>query len=250
MSIIDTFDPISPGIIDPYQAIRPVEGFPERVLVSFSKRFAELIEEKTNAEEISVFMGGHIIPIYKCIYKGETFAFYHTLLGAAATATFLEEVFAKGAKKALFFGSCGSLDKDLTAGKLIVPTAACRDEGVSYHYAPASDYIEIPTANRLAEIFDELGVPYGKTKTWTTDAIYRETGRNVQRRKAEGCGVVEMECAAVMAVGQFRKKEIYQFLYAADCLAGDGWDRRILGNMPEDLRGQIVRIALETAIRL
>lgn len=51
--------------------------------------------------------------------------------------------------------------------------------------------------------------------TWTTDAFYRETKRNMEKRKEEGCGVVEMECASIMAVGQIRKKEVYQFLYAA-----------------------------------
>ena len=249
MSIIDTFDPVSSEIIDPYQAIRPVEGFPERVLVCFTYKFAELIAQKTNAREISVLKGGRIIPIYQCEYKGHTFAFYHTLLGGAATAGLLEEIFAKGAQKALFFGSCGSLDNDLTAGKLIVPTAAYRDEGVSYHYAPASDFIDIPTAERLCGIFDSLKIPCAKTKTWTTDAIYRETEQNMRRRKAEGCGVVEMECASVMAVGQYRKKEVYQFLYAADSLIS-GWDRRILGAMPEDMREQIAEIALEVLIRL
>ena len=71
----------------------------------------------------------------------------------------------------------------------------------------------------------------------------------MQKRKAEGCGTVEMECACVMALAQFRKKEVYQFLYAADSLHGE-WDRRILGAMPEDLRESIAKIALETVIRL
>ncbi len=249
MSIIDTFDPISKNIIDPAKTHPPVKGFPERLLVCFTYKFAELITRITNAQEIDVLKGGRIIPIYKCEYKGQSFAFYHTLLGGAATVGLLEEAFAKGAKKALFFGSCGSLDENLTAGKLIVPTAAYRDEGASYHYAPPSDYIEIHTAQRLCNIFDDLRVPYTKTKTWTTDAIYRETEDNMQRRKAEGCGTVEMECASIMALAQFRKKEVYQFLYAADSLIGE-WDRRILGLMPDDLRESIMKIALETVIKL
>lgn len=61
---------------------------------------------------------------------------------------------------------------------------------------------------------------------------------------------MEMECASVMAVGQFRKKEVYQFLYAADCLDGKEWDKRIVGNMPEPMRERILLVALETAIRL
>ena len=79
---------------------------------------------------------------------------------------------------------------------------------------------------------------------------YRETRSNLEKRKAEGCGVVEMECASIMAVGQFRKKKVYQFLYAADCLADSDWDKRILGNMPTDLRERILLVAIEVATRL
>ena len=71
-----------------------------------------------------------------------------------------------------------------------------------------------------------------------------------QKRREAGCGVVEMECASVMAVGQFRGVEVYQFLYAADCLDGEAWDRRILGNMPQGLRDRILLVALEAASRL
>ncbi len=99
-------------------------------------------------------------------------------------------------------------------------------------------------------ILNDIHVPYHKTKTWTTDAFYRETKCNMEKRKEEGCGIVEMECASIMAVGQFRKKEVYQFLYAADCLGGNDWDKRILGDMPETLTERILLVAMEAAIRL
>lgn len=56
-----------------------------------------------------------------------------------------------------------------------------RDEGVSYHYAKAADYLEIETAEKLMQILDAMHVPYHKTKTWTTDAFYRETKRNMEK---------------------------------------------------------------------
>lgn len=80
--------------------------------------------------------------------------------------------------------------------------------------------------------------------------IYRETDRNLALRKQEGCGVVEMECACVMAVGQYRGKEVYQFLYAADCLDDSSWDKRMLGNMPSDMRERILVVAIEAAYRI
>ncbi len=250
MSILDAFDPADEAIIQPTAACAPVPGFPESVLSCFTAHFAERIVEMTGARELCSLYAGRPIPVYVMEYQGKTLGFYHSPVGGAASAAMLEEVIAKGGKKVLFFGSCGSLDNTITAGKLIVPVAAYRDEGTSYHYAPAGDYIGIPTADRLAAILEAAGVPYAKTKTWTTDAFYRETKRNMAARKNEGCAVVEMECASVTAVGLFRGVEVYQFLYAADCLDGDGWERRILGRMPEDLRTVIARIALETAVRI
>jgi hypothetical protein len=69
-------------------------------------------------------------------------------------------------------------------------------------------------------------------------------------RKSEGCAVVEMECASIMAVGIFRNIPVYQFLYAADCLDASQWDKRMLGNMPNDMRQRILKVALETASRI
>lgn len=80
-----------------------------------------------------------------------------------------------GAEKFIMFGSAGSLNKEKTQGKFVVPTEAYRDEGMSYHYAPPSDYIEIQNHEKIAAIFEELHFPYVKGRVWTTDAFLRET---------------------------------------------------------------------------
>lgn len=250
MSIINSFDPNSSEIINPARSIEKIAGFPETVLVTFSQKFADLICSSYKTEQVSEMSGGRQIPICQLSYKDKSIGFYHTLLGGSASGALLEEVIAKGAKKVLFFGSCGSLDKSITSGKLMIPSAAYRDEGTSYHYAPASDYIRIPTSEKLAHIFDDIHVPYTLTKTWTTDSFYRETQKNMAERRKDGCCVVEMECASIMAVGQFRGIEVYQFLYTADCLDGNNWDKRILGNMPNHMRERILKVALEAVIRL
>ena len=250
MSILDTFDNESQEIIDPKAAIKKVENFPETVVVAFSRKFADFMSRLFHLEQISFMTAGSVIPIYRFDYKGKSLAFYLTPIGGPTSAALLEEIIAKGGKNILFFGSCGSLDKNITEGNLIVPTAAYRDEGTSYHYAPASNYIEIVSADRLAAIFDDLGIAYRKAKIWTTDSFYRETAKNMEARKKDGCVAVDMECASVMACGQFRGVHVYEFVYAADCLDGAAWNTRILGSMPEDMRERILRIALETAIRI
>lgn len=123
-------------------------------------------------------------------------------------------------------------------------------EGVSYHYETVSDYIEIRTSTRLITIMEELKLPYMTTKTWTTCAFYRETRNNMEKRKLEGCLVVEMECASLAAVAKFRKVEFYQFLYTEDSLDGVDWDSRIMWHLTTDDRTKYRDIAIEVAIRL
>lgn len=251
MSIINTFDNFTEEVLKPGMIAKPIENFPEKVLVFFSAKFEPKLLDLVEAEQIShLHASGRSVPIYKGIYKGEEIAFYNSFLGGPAAGAFLEEVIVKGAKKVLFFGVCGVLDKEVASGSLLIPTSAYRDEGTSYHYMEPSDYIDIPTADKLAKIFESINVPYQKIKVWTTDAFYRETEKNIAARKTEGCAAVEMECASVMAIGQFRGIEVYQFIYGGDCLDENQWDARVLGKLPEDMRQRILTVALESVIRL
>lgn len=251
MSIIDTFDFNGEEIIKAKNNVRMIENFPTTVLVVFSVKLCNLFLSKYDTIKIGALSAAGLkLPIYQFEHRGIKIGFFNTVLGGAASAALLEELIALGAEKLLYFGSCGALHKEIAEGRLLVPTAAYRDEGVSYHYAEASDYLEIETAPVLMKILDDMHIPYNTTKTWTTDAFYRETSRNLEKRKAEGCGVVEMECASIMSVGQFRKKKVYQFLYATDCLSDSDWDKRIMGNMPTDLRERILSVAIEAATRL
>ena len=73
---------------------------------------------------------------------------------------------------------------------------------------------------------ETVGLPYVKGKTWTTDAVHRETRANFEKRKAEGCISVEMECAAVQAMCDYRKF----FFTCGDLLDAPKWDDRMKKN--------------------
>lgn len=49
-------------------------------------------------------------------------------------------------------------------------------------------------------------------KTWTTDGLFRQTRGKIKRRRDEGCLVVEMEAAAMLAVASFRGIRFGQYL--------------------------------------
>ena len=250
MSLFDTFDPDSPEIIFAASHHPPLEGFPETIVMTFQDETFRVLEQLCPTEVVAKHHAGRDIPIYRLNWNGRSIGICQTLLGGPGTAGLLEEALAMGAKKVLLYGSCGVLDSALVAGHFILPTAAYRDEGVSYHYLPVGDYVDIPTAERLGEIFDGLNLPYVKGRVWTTDAFYRETRNNMAKRKADGCLAVDMECASAMAVGQFRGAEVYQFLYAEDSLDGEAWDSRTMGKVPASDYETYLRVALEAASRL
>ena len=79
-------------------------------------------------------------------------------------------------------------------------------------------------------VLTECGYPYVEGVTWTTDACYRETREKVNRRKEQGAICVEMECAGMQAVCDFRGTEFFQFFYAGDNLDHSSWDPRSLSS--------------------
>ena len=53
------------------------------------------------------------------------------------------------------------------------------------------------------------------------------------------------------AVARFRKKDLFQFFYAADNLDGVKWDKRSLGNDDRlSEKEMIIYLALELAIKM
>ncbi|MDR0814053.1 MAG: nucleoside phosphorylase [Oscillospiraceae bacterium] len=249
-TIIDAFDEDRSAIISAAQVVAVNKQYPETAIASFSWKTAEIAANSFGSKKIGELLAGSPVPVYAIEYRGKSFAFYCSPVGGSAAATILEEMLAHGSRKFVFYGSCGVLDREIAANSLIVPTAAYRDEGTSYHYAPPGSYIEVQSAERLAEIFSELGLPHTSGRVWTTDAFYRETRRNTERRRAEGCIAVDMECASIMAAAQYRGADCYQVLHAADNLDAQTWDSRTLGTLEPDSRKNYLKIALETAHRI
>ncbi len=222
------FDPSPTAVIEPSEVLRPKDIPPHAVLCFFQ----DVIEATVAA------MGGKMIgrlvseigsnPIFELDYGGRRLALVHPGVGAPLAAGFLEELIARGCRAFVACGGACVLVPEIALGHVIVPTAAVRDEGTSYHYAAPSRTIE-PTPAALGSVLETLGrndVPYVTAATWTTDGLYRETRSKLERRVAEGCVCVEMEAAAFFAVARFRGVELAQILYGGDDLSGDTWDGR------------------------
>jgi len=252
MSLFDTYDSDCRAILNPEDVYKPVEDFPETTVVTFSKAVIDIAMEAYQCQVLAYLHSGTRVPVYGFETGENKFAIVRTTMGAPMTVSFMEELIAMGAKKFVFFGSCGTLDASLPAGHLIVPTAAYRDEGTSYHYMPASsgDFVQVPTAEETAQLLEAMGLMVTRAKVWTTDALYRETRENMKKRVADGCRAVDMECSAIMAAAAFRGVPAYQFLYAEDNLDAATWDPRTLGKVPRSASELYLRAAVEIARRI
>ena len=252
--LLTQFDPSRNAVIDPDIIHKPVPGFPETVVSVFSHDlFDKLVE----------FLGGRVIaethdvdgvwPVYEVRYQGRPFAFYKARLGAPACVGCFEDLIPMGAKRIILLGNCGVLDRSIKDCGIIIPTKAIRDEGTSYHYAPASDYIEVNKrhVDTFESVLKDFGYPYVRGVTWTTDAFYRETREKIAMRKEMGAVCVEMECAAMQAMCEWRGVEFFQFLYAGDNLDHSQWDPRSLSGMVRlDEKEKIALLAFELAWRI
>ena len=219
-------------------------------LIIFSREIHSHLLRTYECEEIAHFTACNgNTPIYKMHYKGTDIAFYLTAIGSALASSMCYEANRlAGATKFIMFGSCGSLDREKTEGKFIIPTESYRGEGCSYYFAKPADYIEIKNSNKLAAMFAQMGVPYVLGRVWTTDSMIRETAGLVAKRKAEGCIAVEMEVAGVQSVCDFYNLELYDFLEAGDVLEASGYEVAGLAGANHNL-GKL-HIALEIALRL
>ena len=247
------FDPDPQAIINPQDQLSPIPGFPEICVMAFSHHIVTQCLEQYGGEKIAdvPFCTGKV-PVYRVTVNGTEVALSMPHVGGPAAAAFIEDVWPLGGKCFVFFGAAGVLDGSIPLNSFLLPNAAIRDEGTSYHYlAPSPEVVLDPACvSACREALESLHLPYREGKTWTTDAFYRETRGKLARRKEQGCISVEMECASLAAVAQFRGVKFAQFFYTTDNLDGPVWDSGVLGQHGASISQECVLAAVETGRRL
>ena len=233
--INDSFDTSKPLFSpkDSYDSvgIKPIEKLTDNCIFTFSIQVKEEVLKKYSNKKVTFSATANgIIDVY---YLEEINAlFYMSPVCAPTAVATLEEIsYITGAKNFIYFGSCGILDNN-AKDKVIIPTKAYRDEGTSYHYAKASDFIDIKNYELIEKVCINNKIEYIKGYTWTTDSIYRETISNIEKRKKLGCICVEMEASALEAMCDFKGINLYVFFISGDILV-DEWDRADLGTDKE-----------------
>ncbi len=148
-------------------------------------------------------------------------------VGAPYAVLLLETLICWGARRILYFGSCGAISKKVTIGDVILPDGAVVDEGASPHYAPAiAGKTVLPSPGMVDAVRGELasaGLAFHEGPIWTTDALYRETRGKVARFQDAGVLGVEMELSALWTVAHYRGAEAGGLLVVSDELSDFTW---------------------------
>ncbi|MFC1239517.1 nucleoside phosphorylase [Treponema vincentii] len=205
---------------------------PQKAVFAFLGDYIEKYAKKHSCTQAGLFVSStKSYPIYITQYEGTDICFCQAPVGAAAAVQILDWLIGYGVTEIISTGSCGVLEH-FPENVFLVPVKALRDEGTSYHYAKPSRFIELNTAaiQTIKATLNNRDLPYTEVVTWSTDGFYRETKAKIAYRKAEGCSVVEMECAALAACAQFRGAIWGELLFTADTLANsDAYSERNWG---------------------
>lgn len=160
--------------------------------------------------------------VYTGTLDGEMLTVCSTGIGGASAAIAVEELIKCGAHTFIRIGTCGGIAHNVSAGDLIIATAAVRGEGTSYEYMPigypaAADFEVSCALTQAAEKLSEQG----KGKSWhagvvhSKDSFYGQVepdnspvSDKIKERWDSyvrlGCLASEMECAAIFSVGLAR----------------------------------------------
>ena len=217
--------------------------------------FSELLERLVAQGELEIIytlrseVGRN--PVYQLQTDLGPVVVVHPGLGAPMAAGFTEEIAALGVTTFVACGGAGALVDNLALGQVMVVDSALRDEGTSFHYVAPSRVIHADPrgVEVLKAVLDDSGIASFIGRTWTTDALFRETRSRVNRRVEEGCQMVDMESSAFLAVATYRKLRFAQLLYAGDSLAGETWDSRHWVHAAE-IREELFRVAARAALVL
>lgn len=245
------FDDAPEALLEPAKLIKR-KDVPEYAVACFFADVLSSLAERGDAQIIAHLrseIGRN--PVYEIDVSGQRLAVFHPGVGAPLAAGFLEEMIALGSRKFMACGGAGVLASEIAVGHPIVVSAAVRDEGTSYHYLPPAREVAADSRgiDALETTLRAAGVEYLVGKTWTTDAIYRETPVKIARRRAEGCVCVEMESAAFFAVARFRGVHFGQLLYAGDDVGGEAWDSRHW-DKHSSVRERLFWLSAEACLRL
>lgn len=188
-------------------------------------------------------------------YKGTPVAVTSHGVGCGGAAIAFESLWRAGAKVIIRVGTCGGMQPDVTAGSLVVATAACREEGVTEKMIPLS-YPAVSdgeVVSALVQAARNLAVPVHKGIVLTQALFYPGFLESTVKLYAKaGVKAMENEVASLLVVSSLHNVKAGAII-AADApafeLVGvDGYNQTAdAANVAQAVENEI-RIALNAIV--
>lgn len=155
--------------------------------------------------------------LYKISAESSDYHWAGPAIGAPMAVMTLEKLIALGLKRFIAVGWCGSLDDNVRATDLVIPSWGISEEGTSRHYL-GGRIIRLPGFFR-EKVIDHLTAEdfiVHPGPVWTTDALYRESWPRAKHYSTQGIVAVDMEFTALARIASFRGIELSVVLIVSD----------------------------------
>lgn len=198
----------------------PLLTVPEGCLLDFDGELVEYLIANGAARLESAWPCFHT-RLYRWSVDGVEYGIIGGTVGASFAVLVAEELFAMGCRALVTISSAGLIAEDLQPPLFLLIEQALRDEGTSYHYLAPARYAQASPelVSAVARQLKEANLPCMRGSSWTTDAPFRETEPLINARRDEGIISVEMEAAALLAMGSALNKPVCCFAHITNSMA-------------------------------
>jgi uridine phosphorylase len=153
---------------------------------------------------------------------GEQLTIQSTGMGGPSAAIVLQELIALGARRAIRVGTCGALDGGLALGDLVVAREALATDGTSRALGAGE---RIAADRGLTGALESAAAGQGRTIV-STDLFYEPSPTRQREWRTAGAVAVEMEAAALFAVGARAGVPVACVLTVSNMLGEDSADQQ------------------------
>jgi uridine phosphorylase len=211
--ILDNKDPTAPSIFEPAALLRearrqkalPVRRVPPLCVLDPD---GDIVRRLRLSREVRVSASWpcYHTDLYEFALAGKTAGIVGCAVGAPFAVLVAEELFACGCQLLISLTSAGQIVAAGDPPYFVIIDRALRDEGTSYHYAPAETFAKADEGmvETATSAVTRSGLRIYVGSSWTTDAPFRETAAAVEAARAKGILAVEMEAAALYAFARRR----------------------------------------------
>ena len=218
----------APSVLTPSNMLRearrqkklPLERVPRICILDPDGDLVEFLHACNSAQRLGSWACFHTV-LDTFVHEGIEYGIVGGTVGASFSVLVAEELFESGCELLINISSAGRISSlDQEPPYVILIEKALRDEGTSYHYLPPSPYSHLNPFLKeiILHTWDYERVPLYTGTSWTTDAPFRETEEMLEVGRAHNILTIEMEAAALYALGSARQQHIICFAYVTNSL--------------------------------